>query len=503
MKSGASWCVESGYGYYAVITATDTEGNPAYAMGNVRYSGEYQTPATTEYDNYEFLGWSLDPNATSPDYKDATDAEAHMILNAGEKVTLYAVWSPVVNLSYDGNNATAGSMESTSYSGDTPTTVTLAHEDILAGDNIDLYAPNYKKTGYGFAGWSTDQDAWSNLTDDDESNDPVIYGPNQSFTMTKEMALAETDGKSTLYAVWVPAETDNSGNPVSLQDWTGCSNLTATTYNDGVLSVGKNTVTALTDSRDGNVYTVARLADGNCWMTENLRLDNEPELSSTNTNNPSLPLTNDDIDHTTSNYLSATSNDWCTFTWSDPEQDALCANQSKLNTNNTVLTTASPSFSQDFTNYAHDWNTGSLNANIASYGNYYNWYSATAGNGKYETGSNVTVAGDICPAGWILPIGNETSANGSFSNLDSNMGGTGSGHDGSNNWRSFPNNFVYSGYWYGSSAYGRGSSGYYWSSTASSTNNAYYLGLSSDIVGFTNNNNKYMGYPVRCLSSAQ
>ena len=32
-------------------------------------------------------------------------------------------------------------------------------------------------------------------------------------------------------------------------------------------------VKALKDQRDNNVYTVAKLADGNCWMIENLRLD--------------------------------------------------------------------------------------------------------------------------------------------------------------------------------------------------------------------------------------
>ena len=37
---------------------------------------------------------------------------------------------------------------------------------------------------------------------------------------------------------------------------------------------------ALTDARDNNTYTVARLADGKCWMTENLRLDAENSYNS-------------------------------------------------------------------------------------------------------------------------------------------------------------------------------------------------------------------------------
>jgi len=30
--------------------------------------------------------------------------------------------------------------------------------------------------------------------------------------------------------------------------------------------------------RDGNAYTVSKLSDGNCWMTQNLRLGDENEL---------------------------------------------------------------------------------------------------------------------------------------------------------------------------------------------------------------------------------
>ena len=45
--------------------------------------------------------------------------------------------------------------------------------------------------------------------------------------------------------------------------------------------------THLTDARDGSKYTVRKLADGNCWMTENLRLDlGSRTLSSEDTDIP-------------------------------------------------------------------------------------------------------------------------------------------------------------------------------------------------------------------------
>ena len=376
---------------------------------------------------------------------------------------------------------------------------------MIAGDSIDLYAPNYKKTGYGFTGWSTDPDAWSHLVDNDDSNNPTIYGPNQSIPLTKEAALAITEEgeEVTLYVVWVPAETDNNGNPVSLQDWQGCSNLTATTYDSdtGTLSVGKNTITVLTDSRDGNVYTVARLADGNCWMTENLRLGSDASISAANTNKPkqsnyppygSISICNNDGFY--SDHLSPSTRSWCNTYY-----DASCSDQSYLNADNTNLggegTIASYNGSSDSTK-AFQW---------YSYGNMYNWYSATAGNGVQST-NNATVAGDICPAGWSLPTNNETETDGSFSHLDVVMGGTGSRRrettEASSKWRSFPNNFVYSGY-QASSAYNRGETGDYWTATSYSNGNIYVLYIGGSGFDPFNISNMVDGASIRCMTPVQ
>ncbi len=83
------------------------------------------------------------------------------------------------------------------------------------------------------------------------------------------------------------------------------------------------------------------------------------------------------------------------------------------------------------------------------------------------------------------------------------MGGTGavqSTAEASNRWRKYPTNFLYSGYFNTSSAGGRGSYGYYWSSTASSANSSYYLFLYSTYVNpGTYGYNKYSGYTARCV----
>ncbi len=478
---GTSTGENYGLGYYAKITAKDADGNDAPLITNEIFSGEYQSPATSAA--YRLQGWSEDPDAMAASFKDAQDVALYAELTGGENLTLYAVWDPIFEITYNSNGAdTTTDMTNVSQYTTDLTTV---------GKTVDLLASNYQREGYGFAGWSMDSDAWEHLTDDDSTNDPTIYGPNQTITIDRKMKREAGDSRNlVLNAVWAEVATDASGNELTFQT----ENLLTTELADGTTLGSKPNgyVTALKDARDGEVYAVAKLADSNYWMTENLRLDNSSELSSTNTNNPSLPLTNDYSASTTSNFLSATSNSWCT------NSNAQCYNQSVLNTNNVALTTTLPAFSQNYTSNAHS----DFSTNLYSYGNYYNWYSATAGNGKYETGSNQVAAGDICPAGWHLPYGGNGDENngkgntsGGFYYLNNLIGNN------SNAWRSFPNNFVYSGSWYGSSAGSRGYNGNYWSSTALDTYTAYYLYFYSSSVNPTSNYSKYNGNSVRCVVS--
>ena len=474
-------CGNSGYGYYATITATDANGNDAPIVGNDAVVGNYAKPTTEA--THKFLGWSTDKNALIGTYTSAKDFTNYVFNSPDEKVTMYAIWDPIIEIIYNGNGAdsTTDMNNVSQYTTDFTT----------AGRTVDLLASNYQRAGYGFIGWSEDKDAYTKLVN---GEDVTIYGPNETLTIGREMQqrMSQTGGLE-LNAIWAEVAKDSQGNDLTFQT----DNLLTTKLADGTTLAAKSNgyVTALKDERDNEVYAVAKLADGNYWMIENLRLDNSSELSLQNANNPSLPLTNDYNAGTTSNFLSATSNSWCTD-WGN----APCYNQSKLNTNNVAATTASPSFSNNYTGGTHNDN---FNANLYSYGNYYNWYSATAGNGKQETGSNQIAAGDICPAGWQLPYGGSGDTNngkgntsGGFYYLNNLLGNS------SNAWRSFPNNFIYSGYWNGSSPNSRGSNGYYWSSTAGDTSNAYYLYLYNSYVSFYSNN-KYYGSSVRCVAPIQ
>ncbi len=389
--------------------------------------------------------------------------------------TLEPVSCPAGKICYNANSLTTVQGE---MGQQTPTSTQLTN-------GVPLWASNFKRDGYGFAGWA-----------DSTTYNGLRYGPQQTITAPSDIS---TNGYS-LYAIWVKSTGD-------MQNWTGCSNLS------------QSEVTALKDTRDNNVYAVAKLADGKCWMIENLRIDDSAELSSTNTNNPSLPLNNSwyyknqQGTLTTSNHLSATSDPtstdpdtaWCT------SSSAACIDQSMLATNNTTLFTS---------NTSQNYNPES---NVYSYGNYYNWYSATAGHGKYgdSYGQGYETPGYICPAGWHLPRGGNKSQESTNEFWQLIVTGLNNGInpvyydtqqtpqyvrsvDGDlviDVIRTYPNNFVNSGYVYNVAIGRRNSVGGYWSSSAGSSYGAYYSGFGGDsIYPGTFSNNKHFGWTVRCVA---
>ena len=136
---------------------------------------------------------------------------------------------------------------------------------------------------------------------------------------------------------------------------------TMQTFNKATAGAGY--VAVLRDSRDGNVYTVKKLADGNVWMTQNLRLIDKT-ISSADSNLPEGE------------------------TWTIPASSV--SGFSAQNTNNAYLD--------------------------STYGGYYTFYTATAGWGTDSIASG-NAPKDICPKGWRLPTGGGI---GEFQTLNSN-----------------------------------------------------------------------------------
>ncbi len=362
----------------------------------------------------------------------------------GSTVYIYA-YNPY-RVVYDGNNATSGTMSGFSMNFDT------------AFSEGRLAPPNYYKNGYGFAGWSEDHNA-------SVGSSGTIYGPNQDVSAL-ELDLDSNKHETTLYAVWVPS----AGN---LQNWSGCNGLV------------KGQVTALTDTRDNNTYAVAKLADGNCWMIENLRLDAANSSDNTKAQGFGGVFSGLADSEAPSSFNSTTSN--AKYSTSNISGNNQMYRFPRYNNDNTDSPVA---------------NMTTTNANIYGYGNYYTWAAAMANTADLTTISGSESANtSICPAGWSLPYGNNTgngNASGGFFYLSNRIN-----HDpsitGSGAMRSFPNNFITSGYVSGSSITMRNSWAYYWSSSANSASNSYVMTINNSSVDPTSTLRKTTGSSIRCL----
>ena len=233
-------------------------------------------------------------------------------------------------------------------------------------------------------------------------------------------------------------------------------------------SSGHGSVTTVTmkDSRQsGTAYRIRKMADGNCWMVDNLRL----KLSTATALNSETSDINYNMDtgigvdgsttqkRTISNNLQGTSNplgtystnsstgviSWTPFmdsqtgysiAWGSPYTSAsgtkatsgtsAATSVKHFGMNGKTIETESAAYyvnNNQFAEYARSYDnegngqsgtgTGAGNikiqdadGNAVYYGTYFNWYAATAGSGTYamtNTGGNAE--NSVCPKNWMLP----------------------------------------------------------------------------------------------------
>ena len=424
--------------------------------------------------SYVFTGWNTAPDGSGTDYSDAQSVTD--IASRGTTIVLYAQWEEVCASGYICYRANGDNVVGT-----------MGRQVISdSATSISLFPSNFSRANYGYAGWNTKPDGSG-----------INYGPQEEITFTAGQygGASGTYNGLMLYAVWV----QSAGN---LQNWT-CPNNTA-------MPIG--TVTALTDQRDNQTYAVAKLADGRCWMIENLRLDNTSTLTTANTNRPfnngtTVTIKHNYTDTNTYNTLSSTSSvaydadtapdGWC------QANTAACQDQSRLRTDNTASRAT----------YASNTTTmSSAGTNLYSYGNYYNWYSATAGNSENSKHTD-GIIGDICPTGWHLPTG---TGSGEFALLSNSLGGYQSAGVAQNmtttttptaaamnsRVRQYPNNYLLSGYVMGATLGGRSTYGYYWSASSSGTTSTYALYYDgSNFQPGTASYGREYGWAVRCIAN--
>ena len=200
-------------------------------------------------------------------------------------------------------------------------------------------------------------------------------------------------------------------------------------------------------------YVVRKLNDGNCWMAENLQL----------------------------NLVSGKSIKVGTFASGEADW-----------TPNSDTSSSNP-FNYAITqNYKE--NIAVADYRSISHNNwYYTWYGATTGQGANT--SNPSITQSICPKGWRLPLGGDSTGSKSFYYLITTKYGQSTGSAINND----PLNFYPAGYYYSGSLNGS-ANGCYWSATSSSNNYAYGLYFTGSNVNPQNYDNKYYGLSVGCVS---
>ncbi|MBQ9017246.1 InlB B-repeat-containing protein, partial [Candidatus Saccharibacteria bacterium] len=275
---------------------------------------------------YTLTGWK-DQNNNSYGITGTVD------INPGDlsSVTLTALW-------------TANTYTIAYAAGSTGGTCSFTSTSATYDQNVTLSSTKCTKSGYEQKGWSTSSSASNTKT----------YNLGQ--TLTKPSLTAINGGTVTLSPFF-------ESTVAYMQGWTGCSSLAT------------NKVITLTDSRDNNQYRVKKLADGKCWMVDNLLIVNK-QLSyldsniSSNSSDPSYNFT-----------IPASSNsDW----------------GSTSNRNHAYYAPAGT------TGYP-DW-ASSGSATLTKANTYYSFYTATAGYSYYGDGkTSGSSSYDICPKGWRLP----------------------------------------------------------------------------------------------------
>ena len=255
------------------------------------------------------------------------------------------------------------------------------------------------------------------------------------------------------------------------------------------------------DIRDDKVYWIAKLADNNCWMTQNLDLDltSNPEAE----NYIALTSENTDLNDTTSAAYQDgyTVNENGIITWV-PERDTIAYNN--LNSTTWQNDNNHP-YSYDYLDangnpvYSDNKVTQQVAGNHGLSGNYYNWSAAIASNNSDSfvdnTSNNIgdNPKNSICPKGWRLPtISNmpntEENSTNEFSRL--NFLYNNNATNNASGLMSSPLYFVRYDF------YGR-----YWSSTVDNSFNARVLVYNPSYVNATGSFNRgNIGVSTRCLA---
>ena len=435
----------------------------------------------------------------------------------------------------------------TSLSGQTPVIHTLSGSGSFTSDTFETNAWGFSLDGATYQPVTLSRQITQTTKESNNSTTNITF----AAKLNNEIPHGEYRSTITFIATTNPLEATfdtafdaagktqvsyNGNNYYKMQDISGfiCS-MVATPTDATALTTQS---TQLIDTRDNSVYWVSKLLDGNCWMTQNLDLNLDSNVTLTNADTDLNSVTSwtpvrSTIDSTGyGNITTCSSQDSAgTGCWGQTNTGFTSTSGNELwDDDNNTLYSDNPGYRYmipkilDTPNPDGQWYAnGDTFANCSTQdtncggqghymiGNYYNFAAANATNSVAGTvGHTVTdsdadyvMPNSICPKGWRMPLGH--SSNNDFTTLITayNIYGTNAmafNFQGLNAVRRAPLYFVRSGLVGGGTLLSAGADGYAGSSTVSSSTDGYYLGFNGMGIGPAGSNTRARGFPVRCLA---
>ena len=244
------------------------------------------------------------------------------------------------------------------------------------------------------------------------------------------------------------------------------------------------------DIRDDKVYWIAKLADNNCWMTQNLDLDIDDTRTYTHYDTDLGWTTGDETatwkpteGHSTINFTGTTVDGWVN---SNTEPYS-------ANPGNIYYYAPNPTAKDIVYNSLQECiNAGYNDCLHYHIGNYYNWSAVVANNNTSTLTSN-NAPNSVCSSNWKLPMAKTVN---DFATLAETYDLYGPN---TSKLRISPIYFTRAGLFNGAIAYAPGYN-WYWLGTPSGVSNAYAPIFYGNIFSTTNADLKSYGFPVRCLA---
>lgn len=340
----------------------------------------------------------------------------------------------------------------------------------------------------------------------EENNVPASQDFTLVFAANLDNAKPDHYKNNVILSVVAGAEETNLGFGAGEWRITTMQEMTQATCH----SVQDGATGRLKDVRDGEVYWVAKMRDGNCWMTQNLDFNIPATLSEDTSDVLGKAVTTSTARINLPTEWTETTNDYNAYY--DPGEYIYIGTDESHGSHGSV---AECNVTTDIS--ICGYLLSKEGDTHYSLGNYYTFSAATVKSGDTISTIDEDAQQSICPKGWRLPrSGNNNDSNAvlnkdkSFARLFESYGWQwdivnkhpGTTNNGGTNYELYkePFYFVYSGYLSSAAFRAIGWNGSYWSAAVFSDVYISYLAFNNDYVYPALYNSRYYGFNIRCVA---